>query len=746
MTKFKKKISKLYIKYLFTFVSLTLLLCSILIFFAFNYITNLHKEETDKYKLLTIENLNSTIDDEFFWCEQTALKISSDTEFIPQLILDSDYSGVRITENLNKYLSSIGMTDAITLYYFDTDIDISYSTSGSFPSAFTSTFIKLTDEQIQSLENLETSVFLYSEIDENAAYYITPKPYVNGSKAYGLIIFTFDLKELMETISSMYQTYETDIYLFNYDEIISSSVKLTLDENINSEAEEIFLSEDLEGVFELTDENGDTYSIIKSYSTYNNVGYGIIIESEYYNESMNTFQKLIRNMIIIIFLIGCVVSLIMSIRLYKPLKEVVTKISNFTSSNEKNDVNELQKIYNVFENLDQKNSLLMVEMSYKNSLLKDYLLNSLLFGEESDSTEDEEKQLRKIFTYGSCFVVANIMYDDLKSYDLSDQGIGVNEKIVINNLEKLCDDSICFEIIKKKEQLLLIFNFNSEEDVEKIKNLSASVQSKYKEMTQKSITVSVGSVVNDLNLVKTSYIKCMHISQYRLIYGLNSMLIYDEIIDKNNNNISDDLSEYEIKELLINDQKDRLNQVLINKFINLNANSSPEKIFNEFYKYIRVIKSLASGNDEIFEKAKRISTNLPETNQELYENLLEISEDTIDFLNSKKQSKAKAVKIMEYLQLNFADTNLTLEKVAEFFNISPSYLSRYFKMEIGISPAKFLDGVRLEYASKLLTETNLSIKEIVGQCGYVDINNFTVKFKKAYGITPTNYRNNKLEK
>ena len=63
---------------------------------------------------------------------------------------------------------------------------------------------------------------------------------------------------------------------------------------------------------------------------------------------------------------------------------------------------------------------------------------------------------------------------------------------------------------------------------------------------------------------------------------------------------------------------------------------------------------------------------------------------------------------------------LSLEGVAEQIHVSPKYLSRLFKDEMGIGFSEYLTQVRLEEAEKLLSSSMLNVREIAAQVGYLD--------------------------
>ena len=84
---------------------------------------------------------------------------------------------------------------------------------------------------------------------------------------------------------------------------------------------------------------------------------------------------------------------------------------------------------------------------------------------------------------------------------------------------------------------------------------------------------------------------------------------------------------------------------------------------------------------------------------------------------------------------------LDLEELARLVNLSPSRLRHLFKMETGKTPAQYLKSVRMQEAHVLIRTTFLSVKEIRNRVGISDDSHFAHDFKKAYGLSPSTYRN-----
>ena len=74
------------------------------------------------------------------------------------------------------------------------------------------------------------------------------------------------------------------------------------------------------------------------------------------------------------------------------------------------------------------------------------------------------------------------------------------------------------------------------------------------------------------------------------------------------------------------------------------------------------------------------------------------------------------------------------------YTFLPYYFSKIFKDELGLNFIEYLTSVRIEKAKELLTESDMSMKEICGACGYTDPNYFSRSFKKNVGVTPTEYK------
>lgn len=97
-------------------------------------------------------------------------------------------------------------------------------------------------------------------------------------------------------------------------------------------------------------------------------------------------------------------------------------------------------------------------------------------------------------------------------------------------------------------------------------------------------------------------------------------------------------------------------------------------------------------------------------------------------------------RVRQHVRESYMDPDLSLEGVARLLQMSPAYLSRMVKQELGISFVALVTAMRVERAIQLLNATDMPIHEIADQVGYVTQHYFSTAFKKIVGVSPNQYR------
>ena len=128
-----------------------------------------------------------------------------------------------------------------------------------------------------------------------------------------------------------------------------------------------------------------------------------------------------------------------------------------------------------------------------------------------------------------------------------------------------------------------------------------------------------------------------------------------------------------------------------------------------------------------------------------YEELEECLLGYAEFLSAGKEERNGvsieiACKLTEYMQTNLYK-NLSLQEIADYFEISPSYICRIFKVYYNDTPISYYNRIKIEEARKMLDEyQNMKVKDIAEMLGFSDQYYFSKVFKQQFGVSPLVYK------
>lgn len=107
----------------------------------------------------------------------------------------------------------------------------------------------------------------------------------------------------------------------------------------------------------------------------------------------------------------------------------------------------------------------------------------------------------------------------------------------------------------------------------------------------------------------------------------------------------------------------------------------------------------------------------------------------------KQSHNARRIaEILDYLRESHTDPMVCLPSVADRFGLNPQYFSRYFKEQTGQSFSAHIESLRMELATRLITESDRPLRHIAGEAGYLSWNSFYKAFRRRFGVSPGAYR------
>ncbi|WML27295.1 response regulator [Neobacillus sp. OS1-33] len=261
------------------------------------------------------------------------------------------------------------------------------------------------------------------------------------------------------------------------------------------------------------------------------------------------------------------------------------------------------------------------------------------------------------------------------------------------------------------------------------------------------ITLGSGRTYHQLTDASKSYKEALQALRYGQFMEQGEWTRFEEIGE--NPNIPGDLSELEeaiIFYLRTGDKAGLFQQLdeFISKIQLQRLN--PDVIEREILKLIYLGLEVAKESGEDVSKISQgnylphVDIRLLNTKEKMFSWLKVQMEMIMDwFLRIRKDKKHDAVeKACTYLDINFAK-DLTLQDVAAYVGMNPTYFSLLFKEEMKLTYIKYLTKLRMERAKELLREGN-KVADVSEKVGYHTYRHFSELFKKHAGVNPGQYR------
>ena len=101
------------------------------------------------------------------------------------------------------------------------------------------------------------------------------------------------------------------------------------------------------------------------------------------------------------------------------------------------------------------------------------------------------------------------------------------------------------------------------------------------------------------------------------------------------------------------------------------------------------------------------------------------------------RSRYRANEVLKYIIENYADKDLSLDKLSGVFSLSNRYISNMIREATGLSYMEFLTGIRIKKTCELLLADKHNVTEVCYAAGYMHLPHFTKTFKRVTGYTPS---------
>lgn len=146
----------------------------------------------------------------------------------------------------------------------------------------------------------------------------------------------------------------------------------------------------------------------------------------------------------------------------------------------------------------------------------------------------------------------------------------------------------------------------------------------------------------------------------------------------------------------------------------------------------------------LYSKAIQVAKNERKTDQQYLAGIvLHLLGMVISYSQNKTIELNNSGEIIERAKIIMNENihrQINIQEIATNLGTSYSWFRKEFKEYTGFAPAQYFQELKLRKAKELLTETNLSIKEVAYELDFSSYEYFLSFFKKKVGVTPSEYR------
>ena len=261
-------------------------------------------------------------------------------------------------------------------------------------------------------------------------------------------------------------------------------------------------------------------------------------------------------------------------------------------------------------------------------------------------------------------------------------------------------------------------------------------------------TLAIGRSCEALQHVPVSYIEARTAMDYRLVFGLHTVILYDQT-----ELCQSESSEYPRRQLnafaqgLLNWDVDEIQAQLAGLVRTIRSGKlSLQQVkcvcMELSTSFMREVHNLNNSHPFRTERFDIFHICEYDSIDELVQHISELSASIKQYLESSETlcQDGDIHRCLALLDDRFDDCQFSLESLYDQFSISPQTLRRRFKNATGKTMSDYLTSLRIGKAKDLLATTGLELSDICLQCGYADQSSFIRAFKAREGMTPGKYR------
>jgi len=702
------------------------------------------QKEVDRHHQMLLQHLQRQIDEFYKAADRVSVQLATQESVLQAMQLGpsmANYEGTR------AMIDEIARLRAASSFPYDVSIvfgnyDMVYSNLyGLIPIA---DFPLSSQKEIVRPSSVGSAIFLPERANErNEMVLVRPAP-VFTTPSLGAIVLHIPVDSLIQQL----ETYQTGSgrELF----IVDKFGRVIADNVVDESRQVPFFSPDALAGGTYSDANGASYRLSSIESELSEWSFVALTPESQLTDKSKRIQALTAWMALALAAVWGALAFFGSQRMYSPMKRLFQRVSQGQDSAQ----GSLLAVESYIQSVEKQNKDLQTQWNDNLPHLKENLLLGVLWGVTSEEEFRRRPGAGGLLRHER-YCVGVVEWDDAASFRerFSDRDRALFMFAFRKIVEELCVEhskpgTNIVTVAPTPERIALVIGMEREpeegEDV--LKDLSRAMREVVHKYLKNTITVTLSAPAKGVDAIPGLYQEALSLLEFRLLMGPDLTITHRDI--ERSAPPPERQWMRELKSIATAAALARTETAAaeLNAFVEaLPRRVSDAQTARGLFSYFvgelthQLQEIGASGSDvfdeNLYRKLSRYHT--------VHEAAAWLSADVFPaiaaYVNGKQDAKACIEKVLQYIHANY-ETDLSLQQLADFAQLTPTQLSRLFKEETGVAYADYLIEYRMEKAKYWLEYSELPIKEISERLRYTTVQNFTRIFKQVVGVPPAQYR------
>lgn len=505
--------------------------------------------------------------------------------------------------------------------------------------------------------------------------------------------------------------------------------------------------------------NGVKYAVSYITSQSTNWKYVLVVPASIFKQKVEYIKNLTIFCLLLCIILGVLVAFFLSKRNYNPVNEIIHLLEKKFGTFPIKGNNEYRFIHMAMDNAINENERINIRLKQQNIVLQSNFLQQLLKGKQTDrSIIESTLSYHDIRFESDCFAVMLIYIKEFSGLFENDRKMEAVEKIklvqfiITNVVEELVRQNNNGYVFELDEMMACLINFKESGDGDNKRKMICIAKEAVdfiRSTFKIDFMVSLSEIHNTIFGIPEAYHESLSVMEYKKTMDNDNILSYDEL------NTSKGYFDYTIETeyKLINHIKagefehaeNILNVIFETNFSEITLSNDLVKclMFDLVNTMLKTLPEINCANDGAFLHELNIINRLMkcERVQDMKHQIVDILREICNYIQQSKSKKDVFIdRVIDYVDDNYYDINISVAVIAEKFQLTPSYLSKLFKEQTGLGLLDYMAKARIDKAKQLLKEGQMDIKDIAKAVGYFNIGSFIRTFKKLEGVTPGSYK------